>query len=356
MRMLMGPRGIVLVVDDDDSVRQLLVTCLRLEGYDVLAAGNGRAALDLLTNQPCDLVVADVRMPGMDGIDLLSEIRMRRIPVGVLMLTACDDVPIAVNAMKLGALDYILKPFEVADLRQRISAAMSQKVFRSVPETHGNSAPPVEELRTALDEQTRQMLSMLRQLDEASESMLEALVTALDAREHETHSHSLRVAHAAEALAFQMGYNGQFLKVLRRGALLHDIGKIGVADKVLLKPGELSAEDWVEMRRHPSIGARILESVELLRPAAELVLCHHERFDGTGYPRGLGGAAIPIGARIFSLVDSWDAMISPRSYRTKLTLEQARDEIKRCSGSQFDPEVVESYLTLPEDLFSDSSR
>ena len=349
----MSPGIRILVVDDDAGVRQLLTLCLSQEGYAVTEAEQGQAALELLAATPFDLVISDVRMPVMDGLDLLDGIRARHIRVDVLMLTACDDVPMAVSAMKLGALDYILKPFDLDDLRGRIQQALSRRVVGVEQETP-SEAPRAEELRTALDEQTRQMLRMLRQMDEASEGMLEALVTALDAREHETHSHSQRVARFAVHLAQALGLGGPFLTVLWRGALLHDIGKIGVPDRILMKPGTLSAEEWAEMRMHPIIGARILESIEVLRPAAEIVLCHHENFDGSGYPRGLGGADIPLGARIFSVVDSFDAMISPRSYRTRLSLPAAREEMLRCSGSQFDPEIVGRFLSVPPEFWAEA--
>jgi putative nucleotidyltransferase with HDIG domain len=161
------------------------------------------------------------------------------------------------------------------------------------------------------------------------------------------------VARYTITLAQEMGLRGELLTTLRRGALLHDIGKIGVPDRILLKPGTLSEAEWVEMRLHPEIGARILESVDLVRPAAEIVLCHHEHFDGSGYPRGLKSHEIPLGARIFSVVDSLDAIVTPRPYRPAQTHAEAVAEIVRCRGTQFDPGVVDVFSRIPRDSWLD---
>jgi putative nucleotidyltransferase with HDIG domain len=187
----------------------------------------------------------------------------------------------------------------------------------------------------------------LSELETNYQMTLEALVAALDAREHETFSHSLRVRSYTRHLARRAGFPPALLPSLEHGALLHDIGKVAVADSILLKPGKLTAEEWVEMRKHPIAGDEILRRVPFLRPASAIVRHHHERFDGTGYPDGLKGPEIPLGARIFAVVDTLDAMTSDRTYRKAPGFEAARAEIQRCSGRQFDPHIVELFLRIP---------
>lgn len=195
----------------------------------------------------------------------------------------------------------------------------------------------------------REIRRQARELEESYEATLSALVAALDAREHEVQAHSQRVSVYTVTLAGMMGIRGRELDDIRRGALLHDIGKIGVSDSILLKPGKLTDEEWEEMKRHPYIGYKILEGIKFLEGAAEIVYTHQERFDGTGYPRGLKGEEIPIGARLFAVSDTLDAMTSDRPYRKALPFDTAWQEIVRCSGTQFDPEVVRLFLKVPKE-------
>jgi putative nucleotidyltransferase with HDIG domain len=207
--------------------------------------------------------------------------------------------------------------------------------------------------RKKLEEEIRlrtfELNKTLHDVEESYKITLEAMVTALDAREHETQAHSQRVREYTITLAQQLGLKHGDLIQVARGALLHDIGKIGVPDSILLKPGKLDDEEWVEMKKHPQIGYNILKSIEFLSSAAEIVLCHQERWDGTGYPNGLAGSDIPLGARIFAIADTMDAMTSDRPYRRAMTFGAAWKEIRRCSGTQFDPYVVNAFLNLPLD-------
>jgi putative nucleotidyltransferase with HDIG domain len=187
----------------------------------------------------------------------------------------------------------------------------------------------------------------LNDVEESYKITLEALVTALDAREHETQAHSQRVREYTLTLAKQLGLKHDDLIQTGRGALLHDVGKIGVPDSILLKPGRLTAEEWTEMMKHPQLGFKILRKIRFLAPAAELVLTHQERWDGKGYPNELAGRDIPLGSRIFAVADTMDAMTSDRPYRKALTFEAAVEEVRRCSGTQFDPYVVEAFLSVP---------
>lgn len=344
----------ILLVDDDDAVRGLVKACLASEGYEIEECQDGVAALSLLTAERFDLAVCDVRMPMMDGICLLDELRRRGHRLAVIMLTACDDVPVAVTAMKLGASDFIVKPFMPSTLIASVRAALAEDPRRPALLSTPDVPAGLKELQSALDKRTGELVIALQQLDQASEHILEVLVAALDARERETKHHSNRVARNAVVLAHELGVDSGSMAMLRRGALLHDIGKIGIRDSILLKSGPLTAEEWIEMRRHPEIGSGILESVDSLKSAAAIVLAHHESYDGSGYPRGLKGDEIPFAARIFRVVDSLDAMMNDRPYRNGLSIDEAREEVRRFSGRLYDPAVVERFLKLPPEVWLES--
>ena len=347
MRGILGSGCRVLVVDDEQPVRELLARFLDSQGFQAAQAATAEEALALLEREPVEVVLSDVQMPGMNGLSLLSEIRRRYPDVAVLMLTACEDVSMAVDAMKAGALDYVTKPFELEKVARAVSEA-SQR-HRALRNEEGR----LHDLERTVQEQTAQLRALLGDLDEASEGTLDALVAALDAREHETQAHSHRVAEYTVRLASEMGLRRSEIETIRQGAMLHDIGKIGISDNILLKPGQLTEAEWREMRRHPQIGYWILNGIERLRPAAGIVLSHHERFDGTGYPRGLKAEQIPLGARIFSVADSLDAITSDRPYKYRKSYDAAREEIRKNAGLQFDPGVVHCFLRIPSIEWTD---
>jgi putative nucleotidyltransferase with HDIG domain len=337
----------ILIVDDEAPIRALLGEHLQNVGHQVKLASSGVLALELLASGEFDLVLTDVRMPGMNGLELLAEIIRTRPGVGVLMLTACEDLTLAVNAMRIGALDYILKPFRLAEITASVQEAL-QRRRNQIEQTQR-----MQLLQETVNERTDELRKMLDRLHDASEITLEALVAALDAREHETKAHSKRVSEYTLYLAREMGVDAAQLDVIRRGAMLHDIGKIGISDTILLKPGKLTDEEWVDMQKHPQIGYWILDGIEALKPASDVVLSHHEKHDGTGYPRKLKANAIPLGARIFSVTDCLDVMTSDRPYRSALTYEEARAEIVQFSGTQFDPDVVKYFLQVPLRVWTD---
>jgi response regulator RpfG family c-di-GMP phosphodiesterase len=341
----MGPsesgRKRILIVDDEESIRTMLAGFLRSRGFDAETAADAAQALALLEQQPFDLVLSDVNMPGMNGIELLSRIRRSHAAVGVLMLTGCEDVSMAVDAMKSGALDYVQKPFDLDEVVALIRDALGRRDEKLREASH------VQNLERLVQDQSAELRRLLGDLHEASEVTLEALVTALDARERETYAHSRRVGEYAVHLARTMGIEGAALETVRRGATLHDLGKIGISDTILLKPGALTDSEWAQMRRHPQIGYWILKGIPEFHDAAGIVLSHHERFDGRGYPRHLTGVEIPLGARIFSVVDSLDAMTEDRPYHRGQSYDEARREIAGNSGTQFDPQVVDHFLQVP---------
>jgi putative two-component system response regulator len=347
MSVVRDPGLRILIVDDEPPIRSLLSRFLGSRGFQTAQAGSGEQALAMLNQDRFSLVLSDVKMPGMSGMSLLSEVRRINPEIGVLMLTGCEDISTAVEAMKKGAFDYLLKPFDLP----RVEAAVRHAIERQ--SALREQADRLERLEETVRDQTVRLRTLLGNLNEASEGTLEALVAALDAREHETKAHSRRVAEYTVYLAGRTGIDGEPLDTIRRGAMLHDVGKIGISDNILLKPAPLSDAEWGQMRRHPQIGFWILEGIESLRSAAEIVLSHHERYDGLGYPRGLRGEEIPLGARIFSVADSLDAITSDRPYQRGQSMEAARKEILLNSGAQFDPAVVASFVRIPPDVWHD---
>ena len=333
----------VLVVDDDRAVRDVLCAVLREEGYGVRSASGAEEALQMLRGDDLPLLLCDMKMPERDGTWLLEQVLQRHPHAAVVMLTGFGDTESAVDCLKRGASDYLLKPPRVTELVRAVERAWSRsKLALARSKYHQGLAQRVRE-------RTAELSTALQGIAQAYSSTLAALVHALDAREHETSDHSQRVVRYTLAIARQMGISEPQLEDIGRGALMHDIGKIGVPDSILLKPGPLTNAEWVEMRKHPEVGFRILENIGFLRPAAEIVLSHQERWDGNGYPRRLKGEEIPLGARIFMIADTLDAMTSDRPYRKAATFAQARQEIARCAGTQFDPRCTEAFATLSDE-------
>jgi response regulator RpfG family c-di-GMP phosphodiesterase len=279
-------------------------------------------------------------MPGRSGVELLRDLKKFDPDIAVLMITGLSDMNTAMECIHLGADDYITKPFginrvvlTVKNLIERRCLAIEKKNYQT-------------NLEFKVMEQTEQIRNTMNELTHAYDSTLTALVRALDAREKEVGSHSERVMNYAVFLAKKMGIAGKELDELAKGALLHDIGKIGISDNILLKPGKLDDGEWLEMRRHPQVGYAILSEIRSLKAPTDIILFHHEKFDGTGYPNRVKGPQIPVGARIFALVDTLDAMTSDRPYRSALPFEAVSDEVKKYSGTQFDPEIAKLFLSI----------
>jgi putative nucleotidyltransferase with HDIG domain len=331
----------ILIVDDEASVRSILHVHLVNGGSECTSSPNAFDALNKIREQPFSLVISDVMMPGMSGMELLRLVKKQNPETAFIMITGLMDINTAIDSLRIGAFDFITKPFELPAIQRAVDRALEQR--RLLLENRYYQ----EELERKVRERTCELNEALHDVEESYKITLEALVTALDAREHETQAHSLRVREYTVSLAEALNLNPDLLVHVGRGALLHDVGKIGVRDSILLKPGRLSKSEWVEMRKHPRIGYEILKSIDFLSSAAEIVLCHQERWDGKGYPNGLSGSEIPLGARIFAVVDTLDAMTSNRPYRRALTFEAAREEIRVCAGTQFDPRVADAFLSMP---------
>ncbi len=330
----------VLIVDDDAVVREAISMVLSDEGYECQTTSGADAALDIVRTSDPHLVISDMKMPGKDGLWLLDRLRRERPDTAVVMLTAYGDTEAAVECLRRGATDYLLKPPKSTDLLRAIERALSRRRDERARERYRTS------LQRSVREKAVDLRRALAEVETAYHSTLYALVAALDAREHETGDHSQRVGRYTLALADRLGVPMAQRNDIFRGALLHDIGKIGVPDAILLKPGPLDAAEWEEMRKHPQTGFNILKSIGFLQVPAEIVLSHQERYDGTGYPRGLRAEEIPLGARIFAVADALDAMVSDRPYRRSLGFERALEEIGRQSGTQFDPAVVAALVAI----------
>jgi len=340
----------ILTVDDEEMIRDLMVTALSREGYRCFQAGSAEEARAVLMNNRVDLAILDIMMPGRSGVDLLKELKVLSPETVVLMVTAISDTETAMKCIHLGAYDYILKPFDIDRVLLTIRNSLEQQ--RLLVENREYQA----NLEKKVEEQTSQIRMAMESLNLAYNHTLTALVRALDAREKETGSHSERVMGYTMLLGETMGIPESDLSVMARGALLHDIGKIGISDNILLKPAKLDEGEWMEMRRHPQLGYDILSGIKFLKGPAEMVFAHHERFDGSGYPNGLRRNDIPLGARIFTLVDTLDAMTSDRPYRKALPFDAVINEVTRCRGLQFDPEIADIFLSIPCKRWEDVGR
>jgi putative nucleotidyltransferase with HDIG domain len=337
----------ILVVDDEEAIREVVCTLLEAQGYECAAVSNGLLAQEYLEKNPRDLVLSDMVMPEMDGIHLLEWLRKYHADIPVILVTAMHDLSTALGAIRRGAYDYILKPFEKDHLYLGVRRALEHRRLLLENQNYQRNLEQIVEERTA------QLKGALGQLEQSYDDTLEALGGALDLRDAETEGHCKRVTAFTIAIARAMKVDPLLLPQIARAAFLHDIGKMAIPDQILRKPGPLTIEERDIMRTHCEIGYNMLTRIPFLREAADIVFAHQECFDGTGYPHGLRREQIPLGARIFAVADALDAMISDRPYRKALTISHARDEIQRCAGTQFDPEVAEVFLAMPATLWNE---
>ncbi len=337
----------ILIVDDDPSVCRMLSESLSREGFACRTCSNGKEALEALAQEPFEAIISDLRMSGISGLELLDEARQKYPHMAFLMATVENDIRVGIAAMRRGAADYLLKPFDLEGVVTSLGRALDGKRQEKELETYRRS------LEDMVNQRTKQLQSALKRIEQTYDDTLEALAAALDLRDNDTAGHSRRVTRYCLEMADAIGCSGELLKHIVRGAQLHDIGKIGTPDAILLKPGKLTPEEREVMQRHARIGYELVSRIAFLAPAAEIILTHQERYDGTGYPQGLVGEEIPLGARLFGVADTLDAMTTDRPYRRALPFQAARDEIQRGSGCQFDPEVVRVFLSIPEKVWEE---
>jgi putative two-component system response regulator len=337
----MSRRLRVLLADDDAAVRRVLASILPAALYEVAEVGDGASALRHLQGSGADLVLSDLQMPVMGGLELLRRVRDHDDTVAFIVLTGAGTIENAVQALRLQADDYLVKPFNVDEVLLSVERAISYR--RLLRENRAYRS----HLEDRVAEQARQIEGLLV-------DALRSLAAAIEARDDYTGGHVERVARYAAATGRELGLSGDELHALWVGAMLHDVGKIGVPDAVLRKPASLTPEEYEQMKRHPEIGARIMEGSSFLRPGYTAVLHHQERWDGAGYPFGLAGEAISLHGRIVAVVDTYDAMVSSRPYRSPASTEQAIAELRLHAGTQFYPRVVEAFIRaaaqgFPED-------
>ena len=338
----------ILIVDDEGSVRGVMTALLERSGYHVSTTSTtGQAIAALQQDQGFDLVMSDIMMPGLGGLQLLDHVCETYPDTPMIVFTGVSDIHTATNAFRRGAIDYLLKPFDRADLDKAVNLALE----------HGRLRRQTARYRQSLDEviiaRTARLRATMQDLERSYDTTLEAMGDALDLRDAETEGHSRRVTAYTIALAREMGLDAEALKTLSRGAFLHDIGKIATPDAILLKPGKLDERETELMREHCAHGYEMVRKIPFLREAAEIVFSHQEYYDGSGYPRGLAGDDIPLGARIFAIADTLDAITSDRPYRKGMTFAYALDEIASCAGRQFDPAIVDVFLRMPLKLWTE---
>jgi len=332
----------LLIVDDEESMRKLIKTVLAGTGVESTVAASGYDALRILESEKYDAVISDLSMPGMSGMELLSEVRRLYPRTAFLVASGAGDIRVAVEAMRKGCDDYIVKPFHVDAVLAAVERALRKRSLER----------EVEKYRLHLEdivvERTTQLRTALTGIERGYEDTLAALGAAIDLRDNETGDHSRRVCLYSIELANAMGCSEKEVGVIARGACLHDIGKLAIPDGILLKRGPLTADEWRTMQTHATIGYGLVNRISFLADAAEIVLSHHERHDGSGYPHGLREDQIPLGARIFSVADTVDAMTSDRPYRAALPFQEALEEIRCGIGRKYDPLVTKAFLGTPQ--------
>jgi putative nucleotidyltransferase with HDIG domain len=342
------PAERILVVDDEEAIREIVCSMLMTANYQCVQASSGLKALALLdSGAQFELMLSDLMMADLDGIGLLERTKEKFPEMPVVMITAVHDISVALTAIRNGAYDYLPKPFEREQLLATVRRALET---RRLKEENRNYQINLESLVAARTEQLRKTLG---ELERSYDMMLEALGDALDLKDAETEGHCKRVTAFTIALARAIGLPSDQVRVIARGAFLHDVGKMAIPDAILRKPGKLNPDEVEKMREHCYLGYQLLKKIPFLAEVAEIVYSHQERWDGTGYPRGLKGEEIPLGARLFSVADTLDAIINDRPYRPAQSFDAAREEIKRWSGRQFDPEVVNTFLSMPENIWTD---
>jgi response regulator RpfG family c-di-GMP phosphodiesterase len=326
-----------LVVDDEPRLRQVLVHLMQNDGFSCREAGNGAEALDVLQREAIPLVLSDLRMPKIDGIELLRQTRARYPDTAVVMITAVADVEVAVSCLAMGAMDYLTKPFHLEEVRARVSQALEKRRL-------------ILENREYQDRLEERVAVQARRLEDLFLASVQSLAEALEVKDPYTRGHSIRVSHFSSAIARVLDLETDVVRQIELGGQVHDIGKIGVREAVLNKPGPLTSEEYAHIMTHMTVGWRILAPLLSEAPLAlSIVRSHHERWDGRGMPDGLVGGAIPLEARITAVADSYDAMTSGRPYRpAQLTGPQALEEVRANSGTQFDPDVVQAFLRAVE--------
>jgi putative nucleotidyltransferase with HDIG domain len=341
----------ILIIDDEPNVLSVLYSLLS-SSHECKTAGSAIEALEYLKEESYDLVLSDIMMPGMTGLELLAEITRLTRETVVILISGNLNIQNAIEAMRRGAFDYVTKPFNLSDVETAVARAIRHQSLLKANQQYEQHLEQLIGVRTnELTIANTNLNTTLEKLYMNYRATLHALAAALEARDVETKGHSERVVSYCLRLGKEIGLTDRNLITLEHGALLHDIGKIGVPDGILLKRGALTEDEWSYMRRHVEYGAQILRGIDFLEGATQIVSQHHERYDGSGYPNRIEGDQICLGARIFAVADAVDAMTSDRPYRAGRSFDDAADELIRCSGAHFDPAVVQAFAQVPLDVW-----
>jgi response regulator RpfG family c-di-GMP phosphodiesterase len=337
----------VLIVDDEASVRKVMAAVFAQLGLLCETAGSGEEALGILDSHRIDAVISDLQMPGMSGMELLAKVKQIYPQMVFMMVTGVDDIRVGIQAMRQGADDYLVKPLQVdaSIVLASLTRALHVKHLEQEVENYRHH------LEEIVAEQTQQLREALHGIERSYYHTLEVLGAAIDLRDSPTAGHSRRVFLYSIEIAKAMGGLEKQMRNVAMGAWLHDIGKLAISDAILLKPGPLTREEREIMQRHVQIGYDMVRGIPFLTDAAEIIFAHHERCDGSGYPRGLKAAEIPVGARIFGVADTFDAMTSDRPYRRALPFKISREVIERGAGKLYDQPVANVFLNICDETW-----
>ncbi len=334
----------ILIVDDEEAIRRLLYQKLSSEGYRCQEAGGADQALDELESSLIALVILDIKMPGKSGIELLPEIKASYPDTAVIMATAITDTSTAIQCMKNGAYDYITKPFNLDEVVLSVDRALEKRRLELENRDYQ------QHLEQKVERRTEELRRAIEKIKLASLDTIFRLSRAAEYRDEDTGAHIKRMSQYSAAVARKMGLNEETVETIVYAAPMHDVGKIGIPDRILLKPGKLDPGEWEIMKQHTIIGAQILEGsdAEFIKLAKVIALTHNEKWDGSGYPKGLRGSKIPLSGRITAIADVFDALTSKRPYKEPFSLERSFGIIKQSRGNHFDPEVVDAFFATED--------
>ena len=340
----------IMIIDDEERIRKVLSIQLEKDGYNVIPLSDGKEAMELLGQLEVDVVITDIRMPMVTGDQILKYVKTHAPSIPVVMLTGVVDVETAVSIMRSGAYDYLVKPVKRDELLVTVHRALQYRnlVQRNIQLQEENIRYQ-KDLEQKVRERTRELARALAHLREVHMDTVKILASAIEEKDPYMRGHSNRVRIIASEMARKLGYKEMEIERIEYGALLHDIGKIAIDQRILDKPGPLTDEERKIIQEHPIIGERIISKVSFFADIAPMVRWHHERWDGLGYPDGVKSQNLPMPVRILNLVDSFDAMSSDRPYRKALPLERTLDIVKKEQGKQFAPEIVDLFLN--EEIF-----
>jgi putative nucleotidyltransferase with HDIG domain len=329
----------ILIVDDEEMICSIFARRLAKEGYSCVMANNGSEALHHFNKDNFSLIISDIKMPEMNGIELLKRVKATHPNMIVIIMTAYREIDMAVEAMHLGAYDFIIKPADLDLVVFSVKKALEKRRLEEELEAYH------QHLERLVEERTSKLQQAYRILKRAHLDLVKALAEAIDAKDPCTRGHSDRVRRMSLKIAVSLGFTEERLESLEYGALVHDIGKIGIKDEVLQKKGALSSNEYQYIQEHPLIGVKIVQGIDFFKDKIAIIRNHHEHFDGSGYPDGLIGEVIPLEARIIAVPDAFDAMTSARPHRRAMPLGKVLMELEKCKGTQFDPQILEIFLS-----------